>query len=145
MDSSFTIKPLPGVGKSRALRDPVPVREAIETELVGSTIVTAMGEGAAKDHGGKDTEQRPNHAPHDLVADPNSRDVIYRERDVRAGDREHPDHALLRLRAYRRPRRKASSRRATTIPTPTSGPDRSTAISVITTPSNELLRRGQHG
>ena len=35
------------------------------------------------------------------MADPNSRDVIYRERDVRAGDREHPDHALLRLRAYR--------------------------------------------
>ena len=35
------------------------------------------------------------------MADPNSRDVIYRERDVRASDREHPDHALLRLRAYR--------------------------------------------
>ena len=32
---------------------------------------------------------------------PNSRDVIYRERDVRAADREHPDHALLRQRAYR--------------------------------------------
>ena len=48
MDSSFTIKPLSGVGKSRALRDPIPVREAIETELVGFKTVTAMGDGAAK-------------------------------------------------------------------------------------------------
>lgn len=104
MDSSFTIKPLPGVAKSRALRDPVPVREAIDAEFVDSKTVTAAGDGGAKDggrDGGKDGEPRPDHAPHDLVADPNSRDVIYRERDIRANDRQHPDHALLRLRAYR--------------------------------------------
>ena len=58
MDSSFTIKPSPGVGKGRALRDPVPVREAIETELVGSKTVTAMGDGAAKDAG-----KTPNSGP----------------------------------------------------------------------------------
>ena len=27
--------------------------------------------------------------------------VIYRERDVRSAEREHPDHALMRQRAYR--------------------------------------------
>jgi hypothetical protein len=105
MDSSFTIKPSPGVAKSRALRDPVPVREAVDTELVAGQTVTAAGDGGAKDggakHGGRDAEHRPDHAPQDLVADPDSRDVIYRERDVRATERQHPDHALLRLRAYR--------------------------------------------
>ena len=109
MDSSFTIKPPAGVGQSRALRDPVAVRAAVDTELVGSKTVSTAGDsgdkgGGAKDghkHGSKDHEPRPDHAVQDLVADPNSRDVIYRERDVRASEREHPDHALLRLRAYR--------------------------------------------
>ena len=36
------------------------------------------------------------------MANPDSRDVIYRERDVRASEREHPDQALLRQRAYHR-------------------------------------------
>jgi hypothetical protein len=108
MDSSFTIKPPPGVGQSRAVRDPVAVRGAVNTELVGSKTVSTAGDSGDKDgdtkhddnHGSKDREPRPDHALQDLVADPNSRDVIYRERDVRALDREHPDHALLRLRAY---------------------------------------------
>jgi hypothetical protein len=107
MDSSFTIKPSPGVAKGRALRDPVPVREAVDTELVGAKTVTAAGDGGGKDGGPKhegaqDGDQRPDHALHDLVADPNSRDVIYRERDIRAVEREHPDQALLRQRAYHR-------------------------------------------
>ena len=108
MDSSFTIKPSPGVAKNRALRDPVPVREAVDTELVGAKTVTAAGDGGAKDGGAKDEggardgEHRPDHAPHDLLADPNSREVIYRERDIRAQEREHPDQALLRQRAYHR-------------------------------------------
>ncbi len=109
MDSSFTIKPPPGVGQSRALRDPVAVRGAVDTDLVGSKTVSTAGDSGDKDggakhdsqHGSRDQEPRPDHALQDLVADPNSRDVIYRERDVRAVDREHPDHALLRLRAYR--------------------------------------------
>ena len=110
MDSSFTIKPSPGVAKGRALRDPVPVREAVETELIGAKTVAATGDGnpksggggGGKEDGGRDAEPRPDHAPHDLVADPDSRDVIYRERDVRASEREHPDQALLRQRAYHR-------------------------------------------
>jgi len=109
MDSSFAIKPPPGVGQSRAVRDPVAVRGAVDTELVGDKTVRASGERGDKDHGAKqddnhdpkDGDARPDHAPQDLVADPNSRDVIYRERDVRASGGEHPDHALLRQRAYR--------------------------------------------
>ena len=39
----------------------------------------------------------------DVVVDPESREVINRENDVRAHahEREHPDQALLRYRAYR--------------------------------------------
>jgi hypothetical protein len=107
MDSSFTIKPSPGVAKGRALRDPVPVREAGETELIGTKTVAATGDGGARDGSAqddrpKDADQRPDHALHDLVADPDSRDVIYRERDIRARERDHPDQALLRQRAYHR-------------------------------------------
>ena len=77
--------------------------------MIGSKTVSTAGDSGDKDddakrdsqHGAKDHEHRPEHALQDLVADPNSRDVIYRERDVRATDREHPDHALMRLRAYR--------------------------------------------
>ena len=110
MDSSFSIKPPPAVAKSRALRDPVPVRSAVDTELIGERTVTATNHNG--DHRGqqqhgdarqdsRDGEPRPDHAPQDLVADPNSRDVIYRARDVRSLEREHPDAALMRLRAYR--------------------------------------------
>src|SRR5262245_46068391 len=107
MDSSFTIKPSPGVAQNRAPRDPVPVREAVETELVGTKTVTPSGDSGAKDEGRKDEAARDgdhghDHAPHDLVADPESRDVIYRERDIRALDRQLPDQALLRQRAYHR-------------------------------------------
>ena len=110
MDSSFTIKPSPLAGKGRALRDPVPVHEAVETELVGSRTVAAAGDGGGgsggKDGGGKeggfkDADQRSSPVPQDVVVDPASRDVIYRERDVRALEGEHPDQALLRQRAYR--------------------------------------------
>jgi hypothetical protein len=48
-------------------------------------------------------ERNPDHVPHDVVVDPESREVINRENDVRAHahEREHPDQALLRYRAYR--------------------------------------------
>jgi len=110
MDSSFSIKPPPAVAQSRALRDPVPVRSAVDTELIGERTVTATnhngdrhGQGQQGDtrQDPKDGEPRSDHPPQDLVADPDSRDVIYRARDVRSLDRGHPDDALMRLRAYR--------------------------------------------
>ena len=99
MDNSFTIKPRAGVQKSYSLRDPVPVREAVETDLDTTRTVTATDGSSGQQH----DPHHPDHAPHDVVVDPESREVINRENDVRAqaSDREHPDQALLRLRAYR--------------------------------------------
>jgi hypothetical protein len=98
MDSSLTIKPRPGVQKPYAPRDPVPVREAVETDLDAAKAVAATGDG-----GGPQRDPHHDHAPHDVVADPESRDVIYRENDVRtrANEPVHLDQALLRFRAYR--------------------------------------------
>ncbi len=103
MDSNFTIKPRPGLPKAYAPRDPVPVREAVETGFDTAKAVAPTGDG----DGGttrRDPRQdwRQDHAPQDVVADPESRDVIYRENDIRthANEPPHPDQALL-LRAYR--------------------------------------------
>ena len=106
MDGSFTIKPRPGVPKAYGVRDPLPVREAVETELDATRTIAATGDGGAPQRDPRHESHKqshPDHAPHDVVADPESRDVIYRENDVRthANDPVHPDQALLRLRAYR--------------------------------------------
>ncbi len=107
MDSSFIIKPAMPAAGSRALRDPVAVRQTANIPPTGDKAVTALQGDADRDqHSGADDgrEQgpahRPDHAPQDLVTDTDSRDVIYRERDVRAIERDHPDQALLRQRAY---------------------------------------------
>jgi hypothetical protein len=93
MDGNFTIKPA-AVPKFTP-RDRSPARP-VETELDAAKAVTAAD-------GGKQREQRHERAPHDVVVDPESREVINRENDVRTQSeaREHPDQALLRLRAYR--------------------------------------------
>ena len=107
MDSSITIKPShAAVGKSLATRDPVTVREAVETDLDRSKTVASAGDGGSRQNEQRGDHQRGDHAAHDhppqdLLADPESRDVLYRERDVRAAERTHPDQALLRQRAYR--------------------------------------------
>jgi hypothetical protein len=97
MDNSFTIKPRPGVHKFSP-RDPVPVRETVDTGLDTVRAATETSDG-----GDNQREPRQDHAPHDVVADPESREVINRENDVRAQSeaKPHPDQALLRWRAYR--------------------------------------------
>ena len=107
MDSSFTVKPpRPGAPKLYTPRDPVPVREAVETELETTKTVTAAGDGGARQGARRHDDDKPGEhrhepLPQDVVVDPASREVIYRERDVRTADREHPDQALARQRAYR--------------------------------------------
>ena len=95
MDGNFTIKPA-AVPKFTP-RERSPARP-VETELDATRSVTATGDG-----GSDQRERRHEHTPHDVVVDPESREVINRENDVRAQsvEREHPDQALLRLRAYR--------------------------------------------
>ena len=105
MDGSFTIKPNAAVQKFTP-RDRAPKREAVETELDAKKSVTAVDEGNPEQR-----EQRHDPMPHDIVADPESREVINRENDVSAqtAEREHPDQALLRLRAYRPARAESDS------------------------------------
>jgi len=94
MDSSFTIRPRVGVQQFTS-RDP---RQAPETELsVDKIVAAANGDDRETDH----REQRHDHAPPDVIADPETRDVIIRENDIRNQAGEHPDQALMRLRAYR--------------------------------------------
>lgn len=96
MDSSFTIKPNAAVAKFTP-RERQPSREPVATELDSAKTVAAVSDG------GEQRERPHDHLPHDVVADPESREVINRENDIRAhaGEREHPDQALLRYRAYR--------------------------------------------
>lgn len=96
MDGSFTIKPNAPVSKFTP-RDRLPVRP-VETELDAAKTVAAAADG-----NNEQRDRRPDHAPHDVVVDPESREVINRENDVRAksDNRAHPDQALLRYRAYR--------------------------------------------
>ena len=106
MDSSISIKPPPAAaGKSLAARDPVTVRAAVETDLDRSKTVAAAGDGGTRHNDRRPGHQRgdhpaPDRPPQDVTVDPESRDVIYRERDVGAAERAHPDQALLRQRAY---------------------------------------------
>jgi hypothetical protein len=111
MDSSFTIKPNAAVPKFTP-RERSPAR-AIETELDAHKAVTAIGDG-----GHEQGERHPDHMPHDVVVDPESREVINRENDVRAHVDEpvHPDQALLRYRAYHHPARSESD--STAAPEP---------------------------
>ena len=75
-----------------------PPVERLKSNADGLETVTATGDGGKEQH-----ERNPDHVPHDVVVDPESREVINRENDVRAHahEREHPDQALLRYRAYR--------------------------------------------
>jgi hypothetical protein len=112
MDNSFTIKPRTGVQKVYSPRDPVPVSEPVETDLDGAKTVVASG-----DSGNRQRDPHPDHTPHDVIVDPESREVINRENDVQAqpAGREHPDQALLRQRAYR-PARGETEASATSEP-----------------------------
>ena len=109
MDSSFTIKPA-AVPKFTP-RERSPTRP-VETELDAEKTVTATGDSGQEHH-----ERHPDHVPHDVVVDPESREVINRENDVRAHteEREHPDQALQRYRAYQ-PARSESDNTAPTEP-----------------------------
>ena len=91
---SFTIKPRAGVQKFTP-RDP---RQAAPTELPAGKVVAAV------DNSDPEQREKPHdHAPPDVIVDPEARNVINRENDIRnqSDHREHPDQALLRLRAYR--------------------------------------------
>jgi hypothetical protein len=100
MDSSFTIKPRPGVSpRANVSRDPVAVRETIDTQLDPAKAVAATADSGSKQN---------NDGPHDeasareVVIDPKSQEVLFGAVDVRAEHADQsPNQALMRLRAYR--------------------------------------------
>jgi hypothetical protein len=94
MDSSFTVRPRVGVQQFTS-RDP---RQAPETEPAAAKTVAPPGD---NDGDAEQRDKRQEHAPPDVIADPEARDVIIRENDIRNKAGEHPDQALMRLRAYR--------------------------------------------
>ncbi len=104
MDNNITIKPRPGViPRSHAQRDPIAVREAVDTELDPAKTVNAATDGGAKHH----HHNNPNGAHHeaaarDVVIDPKGQEALFSAIDVRSEPTAlSPNQALMRQRAYR--------------------------------------------
>jgi hypothetical protein len=106
VDNGFAVKPRAGLHRTYGPRDPVPVRQAVETDLDPDRTVAAAeqnsGDGSGRQGDHRHNQPPPGHATSDVVVDPETRERIYRERDVRAASRQHPDQAMLRQRAYGR-------------------------------------------
>jgi hypothetical protein len=123
MDTSFTIKPRPGVGpRAHSPRDPVAVRETVDTELDPAKVVAAADSGARQNNNGpqnhRPQDHRPQdhgtqihgpqiHQPHDeasareVVIDPKGQEVLFGAVDVRAEHADQsPNQALMGLRTY---------------------------------------------
>jgi hypothetical protein len=107
VDNGFLIRPRSGPHRTYALRDPVTVREPVETELDAARAVAATGQGSDGRPGGQGGrhhhDPRAEHPSAEVVVDPLTRERIERERDLRATGEPHPDEAMLRQRAYGRP------------------------------------------
>jgi hypothetical protein len=98
---SMTVKSRPAaVARSNALRDPVTVREAVDTELDPSKAVNAAGDGGARhDNASQDHHES---SQREVVIDPDARDALFQAIDVRAAHEEQsPNQVLIGQRAYR--------------------------------------------
>jgi hypothetical protein len=100
MDTSFGIKPRPHVpARSHALRDPVAVREAADTELGPARAVAAASDGATRHDGGR----RDDAPARESLIDPRSQDALLRAANRQDRHVEQsPNQVLLGRRAYRR-------------------------------------------
>ena len=103
MDSGLTIGPTAAFAGTHPVRpDPVPVREAVPTELASSQSVTAAAEAAAA------RNDSPRHTPSEqitsntVIIDSLTHEVIYREIDERTGQvvGQIPAGARLGSQAY---------------------------------------------
>jgi hypothetical protein len=104
MDPGLTIRPTANVAETAYVRvETPPVRAAVQTTLPPSASVTATPDasrGTAYDPGrNPPSGQRTTR---EVVLDPQTRELIYRVIDERSGqvERQVPEAALLRLRAY---------------------------------------------
>jgi len=102
MDSGLTIQPATNVLQTSVTASaPAQAQRAVESDLSSAKAVQAA----------QNVEPPRNEAAraedlfrHDIIIDPQSREVIFRVIDVRSRQvvRQVPDEALLRLRAYAR-------------------------------------------
>ena len=101
MDGSFTIKPRPGISpRANVSRDPVAVRETIDTELDPSKTVAATADGSPRQNNNGPHDEA---SPREVVIDPKGQQVLFGAVDVRAEHADQsPNQALMRLRAYRK-------------------------------------------
>jgi hypothetical protein len=104
MDAGLTIRPIGSAPQAAASRpEPIPVRQAVATNLAPSQSVTATTGGGA-------TRNEPTRVPteplttHEVAIDPETRELIYRLVDVRTGRviRQSPDKLMLSNTVYSR-------------------------------------------
>ena len=105
MDSGLSIRPIATGAETAMVRpEAAPVKTAVATMLAPSKSVTAAHEtsrSAAEDSGYNAAAQQSRR---EFSFDAQTREVIFRVIDVRSGqvERQVPDAALLRMRAYTR-------------------------------------------
>jgi len=105
MDSGLTIRPIAGSAETAYVRlEPAAVRTAVATTLAPSKTVTAADDAARSAAHDPARNAAATNVQREFVLDPQSREVIYRVIDVRTGQvqRQVPDAALMRMRAYTR-------------------------------------------
>ena len=93
MDAGITIRPTPSVVSQDYAATPVAQAEPVATELPAAKTVTPVA-----------TRNDLPPTTHEVLIDPQTREIIYRVIDVRSRQviRQVPDEALLRVRAYAR-------------------------------------------
>jgi hypothetical protein len=102
MDTGLVVKAAVGaVHADYARPAPAPVQQAVPTDLSPGKSVTVASEVTAP----RNDMPRPQDTfTHDVLLDPQSREVVYRVIDVRSRQvvRQIPEEAFLRMRAYSR-------------------------------------------
>ena len=106
MDSGLTIRPIAGSAETAYVRlEAAAVRTAVATTMAPAQTVTAAND-SARSAGHDPSRNAPAQAnvTREVVLDAQTREVIFRVIDVRTGQvqRQVPDAALMRLRAYNR-------------------------------------------
>src|SRR5262249_18340354 len=104
--SGLTIRPIAGSAETAYVRlEPAAVRTAVATTLAPSKTVTAADDAARTAiHDPARNAAASTNVQREFVLDPPSPEGIYRVIDVRTGQvqRQVPDAALMRMRAYTR-------------------------------------------
>jgi hypothetical protein len=107
MDAGLTIRPTANVAEIALVRpEPAPVRPSVATTLAPSKTVTAAAN-SNRAHGHDPAQNaiaQQQQMTREVIIDAQTREVIFRVINERTGevDRQVPDAALLRLRAYNR-------------------------------------------